>query len=117
MQIFNESYKNYYGHSTPEEATEMINFRVTATGKVRKPPIEKKSLKEYKLVVRERGDVYFKEVGWVNCPFYDREDLTYGNKIRGPAIIEEYTSTTVIPPDFEAKIDEYLNIVVRRFER
>jgi len=117
MQTFNESYKNYYGHFTPEEATEIVNFRMTAIGKVRKPPIKKMSLEKRQPVSRERGDVFFKEVGWVNCSFYDREDLTYGNKIRGPAIIEEYTSTTVIPPDFEAEIDEYLNIVVRRFER
>jgi N-methylhydantoinase A len=89
---------------------------VAAIGKVKKPPFfEKTSLREDKLP--SRGDVYFKGTGWVNCPFYDRDDLSYGNRIQGPAIIEELTSTTVIPPDFEGEIDKYLNIVIRRFKR
>jgi N-methylhydantoinase A len=116
IRRFNESYKNYYGHSTPEEPTEIINFRAAAIGKVKKPPIlENKSLKEAPLP--SKGKVYFKETGSVICPFYDREDLSYGSKIQGPGIIEELTSTTVIPPDFEAEIDTYLNIVIRRCKR
>ncbi len=113
-KAFNESYNNHYGHSTPNEPTEIINFRVTAIGKMKKPPIEKKSLRQNKLAPQGQGDVYFKEAGWVKCPFYDREQLTCGNQITGPAIIEEYTSTTVIPPDFDAHLDEYLNIIIRR---
>jgi len=113
-QSFNRSYESYYGHCTPKEATEIVNFRLTALGTVRKPPIKIQSIEKRELVAREMGKVYFKETGWMNCPFYDREDLTYGIKIQGPAIIEEYTSTTVVPPDFEAKIDEYLNIILRR---
>jgi len=116
IQTFNESYQNFYGHSTPKESTEIINFRVMAIGKVRKPPIEKISLGKSETAVKGTGEVYFKEVGWVSCPFYDREGLSRENKIRGPAIIEEYTSTTVIPPDVEATIDEYLNIVIRRVQ-
>jgi len=114
VETFNQSYENYYGHSTPEETTEIVNFRVTATGKVRKPPIKKMSTKKHQLLVRDMEDVYFKDVKWVSCPFYDREDLPYETRIEGPAIIEEYTSTTVIPPDFEASIDQYSNIVITR---
>ena len=40
------------------------------------------------------------------------EDLNSGANIFGPAIVEQLDSTTYIPPNFEAKIDKYLNIVI-----
>jgi N-methylhydantoinase A len=47
--------------------------------------------------------VYFKD-GWVNTPVYWRDDLPVGYKIEGPAIVEEYDSTTVIPPGWVAVV-------------
>ena len=45
-------------------------------------------------------------------PFYDRERLRAGDRIEGPAIIEQYDSTTVVPPGLAAEIDGYGNIVI-----
>ena len=45
-------------------------------------------------------------------PFYERERLRAGDRIEGPAIIEQYDSTTVIPPGLAAEIDRHGNIVV-----
>jgi N-methylhydantoinase A len=43
---------------------------------------------------------------------YDRERLQAGTRFVGPAVVFEYSSTTVIPPDFECHVDEYLNLVL-----
>jgi len=43
---------------------------------------------------------------------YDRSYLKWGNKIYGPAIIVEYSSTTVIPPFASGYIDAYRNIII-----
>ena len=32
--------------------------------------------------------------------------------LRGPAVIVEYSATTVVPPDFACKVDEHLNLVI-----
>lgn len=44
--------------------------------------------------------------------FYLRGRLKPGNRIAGPAVIAEYSATTLIPPGFEASVDEYLNLVI-----
>jgi N-methylhydantoinase A len=43
---------------------------------------------------------------------YDRERLEAGTRIVGPAVVVEYSSTTVVPPDFECYVDEYLNLTL-----
>ena len=45
-------------------------------------------------------------------PFYEREQLRAGDRLVGPAIVEQYDTTTVIPPGLEAEIDRHGNIVV-----
>jgi N-methylhydantoinase A len=44
---------------------------------------------------------------------YDRERLEAGTRILGPAVVVEYSSTTVVPPDFSCEVDEYLNLILR----
>ena len=44
--------------------------------------------------------------------FYDRTALQPGNVLEGPAIVNQYDSTTVIPPGLSARIDSFGNIVI-----
>ena len=117
IRAFNTSYESYYGHCTPSEPTEIVNFRVTAIGRVRKPPVKELPSGGGKPSPRDRADVFFEETGWVDCPFYDREDLIPGFAFPGPAVIEEYTSTTVVPPGFNTTVDPFANIVIKANER
>ena len=43
---------------------------------------------------------------------YSRQDLLPGHRFSGPAIVEEYGSTTVIPPRCEVEIDDLENIII-----
>ena len=45
-------------------------------------------------------------------PLYDREALTAGNRLSGPAIVNQYDTTTVIPPGVDGTVDRYGNIVI-----
>ena len=45
--------------------------------------------------------------------FCGSEQLSRGNRIEGPAVINQYDSTTVVPPGFTAEIDRFGNIVIR----
>jgi len=49
---------------------------------------------------------------WVDAPIYLRSELTEGARLRGPALIDEYDSTTVIPEGWEARVDASGSIVV-----
>jgi N-methylhydantoinase A len=58
--------------------------------------------------------VYFHATdGYVETPTFDRTLLLAGNHIAGPALIEEYASTTVLPPGDELEVDSFGNLVIR----
>ena len=44
--------------------------------------------------------------------YYDRSALKAGNRLDGPAIVNQYDSTTVIPPEVSAHVDSFGNIVI-----
>jgi 5-oxoprolinase (ATP-hydrolysing)/N-methylhydantoinase A len=44
--------------------------------------------------------------------YYERPSLKAGNRLTGPAIVNQYDSTTVIPPGLEARVDRFGNIVI-----
>jgi N-methylhydantoinase A len=48
----------------------------------------------------------------VKTRIYDRAALTRGQRIKGPAIIGEYSSTTLVPIGFDCAVDAYLNLVL-----
>jgi len=56
--------------------------------------------------------VYFERGGWAEAAVYRREGLLAGNVIRGPALVEEHASTTVVQPGDSLRVDEYGNLVI-----
>jgi N-methylhydantoinase A/oxoprolinase/acetone carboxylase beta subunit len=60
-----------------------------------------------------RRRAWFPETrGWTDCPVYDRYALAPGTQLAGPAIVEERESTSVLPPNTTATVDEYANLIV-----
>ena len=57
--------------------------------------------------------VFFGE-GFVDTPIYRRSSLAAGHEIQGPAIIEEDESTLVMPPEFSLRVDQALNLIIKR---
>jgi len=49
-----------------------------------------------------------------DCPVWDRDRLPEGAQVRGPAIVEEFGATTVVPPGWRGTLDGHGNL---RFER
>ena len=47
-----------------------------------------------------------------SCPVYDRDRLAAGNRIAGPAIVEQMDATTVILPGMTARVEPYLNLIL-----
>lgn len=105
-----------FGYSMPAGFTdvEVVNLRVTGWGEipVAKPMevLKGKGTAEEALIGTR--DIYF-EGSFVNTQIYDRSKLKLDAKIEGPAIIEEVNSTTVIPPNANAIIDKYGNIIIK----
>ena len=61
---------------------------------------------------RGKRPVYFASTGFVDTPTYDRPALKAGNKITGPALIEEHASTTVAHPGDLIEVDAFGDLVI-----
>jgi len=118
MRRFHKAHSRRYGHMAQNEAVEIVNFQVTAIGKMRKPKAKKFRLSAArKPSPDDVRPVYFGEGRPVPTAVYRRTSLVPGTRIKGPAVIEEKTSTTVIYPKQIAEIDAFLNIEIRVISR
>ncbi|HUP32222.1 MAG TPA: hydantoinase/oxoprolinase family protein [Gaiellaceae bacterium] len=111
---FHAEHDRAYGFSAPEEAVELVSVRVRAVGRIAKPALP--ILDEGELPApTDRRPVFFAEAGgFVEIAVYDRSALPAGSRFEGPAIVEEYDSTLVVHPGFEAETDVHGNLVLRR---
>lgn len=111
---FHKLHKKVYAYSSLEEGIEFVNLRVTAIGK--SPPVRLKpgatAGPSPKAAFKGRRPVYFHGLGFVETAIYDRDRLKPGNEVKGPAIIEERASGTVLLPGSLARVDLYSNLVV-----
>ena len=46
-------------------------------------------------------------------PIYDRSALSAGHTLKGPIIVEQFDTTTVVPPDWHVSVDAYANLVIQ----
>ena len=113
---FDAVHQRRYGTCAPKEAAEIVSLRVTVSGIMKKPPLEKiakGSSKPPKSAINGHRPVYFSELGKsVKTPTFNRIHLKAGNKIEGPALIEEYASITVVQPGDQLRVDEFGNLVI-----
>jgi N-methylhydantoinase A len=113
---FDEEHLQRYGTNAPEESAEIVSLRVAVTGAMKKPPLERIARggrTPPASARRGRRSAYFAEAGRaVSTPEYARDALKAGNRIDGPALIEEHASTTVLLPGDRAQVDPFGNIVI-----
>jgi N-methylhydantoinase A len=113
---FDEMHELRYGTSAPAERAEIVSLRTTVTGEMRKPPQEKVAAGEAAPPAAAhtgKRKVYFGEAGgFVDTPTFARAHLLAGNRIDGPALIEEHASTTVVLSGAVAEVDEFGNLVI-----
>ena len=108
---FDKKHQETYLHSAPEEPKEVVNIRVTAIGRVKKPKLKQLDL-DGKQVESAQRPVFFEGEGFLDCPIYQRETLSGEKRYLGPAVIEETTSTSVILPHQEVTVDKFGNLLI-----
>lgn len=108
-----------YGYHVEDRPIEIVNARIEAIGKIAAPLTEPPAiLTSIDDARRGSREVFMGQDngGWVTAAIYDRDLLPVGAELSGPAIIEELTATTVIPPSWGARIDKWRNIILTRKE-
>jgi N-methylhydantoinase A len=111
---FDEEHLQRYGTNAPEEPAEIVSLRATVTGAMKKPPLERIARggrTPSASARRGKRSAYFAEAGKaVSTPTYAREELRAGNRIDGPALVEEHASTTVVLPGDRLRVDGFGNL-------
>lgn len=107
---FHRRYHTTYGYADEAAAVELINLRVSITGVTPKPVLARLEPAATPAVPRRRRRVRLGADAF-DAAVYDRERLRAGDRFRGPAIVEQYDSTTFIPRTFEVEVDMYGNLI------
>ncbi|MDE3074351.1 MAG: hydantoinase/oxoprolinase family protein [Chloroflexota bacterium] len=111
-RTFDELHDRRYGHQATEEPVEVVNARVTAEGRNERPSFPPLGGSAADPLAGHR-QVYLDDPRQpVSCPIYDRDLLAAGREISGPAIIEEYASTTLLFPGDRAVAAESGDLII-----
>jgi N-methylhydantoinase A len=112
MQEFHARYRAASGHDhAGREAVEILTVRVRARGLCARPalmpahPVER--------AARPARDVFFLgEMAACPSAVWARGALARGTRIVGPAVVEQYESTTLVPPRWSATVDQGGNLIL-----
>lgn len=114
---FHEIHHREYSRRFEDSDIEIPNIRVRGIGlmpALTTPEVEAGD-ESSEAALRRTGEAWFRVDGTlrqVETRYYDRHKLKAGNRISGPAIVNQYDTTTVIPPGLEAHVDRFGNIII-----
>jgi N-methylhydantoinase A len=112
---FHRRHEQRYGYEDSARPTQVVNVRIRVAGPsgAAYHPVK---------VLENRGNARQAQVDsirmfvngqWQDAPVYDRQQLQAGDVFHGPALVAEYSATTVVPGDFGARLDTQQNIILR----
>ena len=115
VEEFHAAHAQRFGYARTDAPVEVVNLRLTAIGETDKPLIQALPVvgADASEAFTVQNPVIF-EGETLPTGFYRREALRPGNRIVGPAIVTEFSATTVIPPDFSAVVDAYQNLILTK---
>lgn len=109
VERFHIEHERTYGRRASDEPVDLVTIR--STYRIDSDRIVPKSMNETEDKKPSRNAYFGKQHGWMLTPVIDRGRLT-NSVTPGPLIIEEYDSTTLVPPDTSVHIDETGNIIM-----
>jgi N-methylhydantoinase A len=114
LQRFHEMHQRAYGYARDKEPVEIVNLRLVALGKLPGINLQAEALVDVpELKPSGIRTVYFKGQPY-DTEIYQRDNMMPGQRVPGPAIVEQLDSTVVITPAFMAECDPYGNMILNR---
>ncbi|MHC4661017.1 MAG: hydantoinase/oxoprolinase family protein [Planctomycetota bacterium] len=109
---FHPMHNRLYGYSLEEEGTsvELINIRLVAVGRTEKPAFLEQEFHGESPEHAKKADRRAwlpRQKEFANVPVYDAFDLKNGNRLEGPAILEQVNTTTFVTPEYNVHVDKY----------
>jgi N-methylhydantoinase A len=115
-QNFHAAHERRFGYSDPNERVQVVNVRLKARGLAHSPVLQREEtvagssaepvMTHDVIFAGENGPVVHK------VPVYERAILHAGEVLTGPAIITQYDTTTVVPPEWSVQVDAVSNLII-----
>jgi N-methylhydantoinase A len=112
---FDHAHQTYYEHSSPDTPAEIVTLRASVAGVTTKPKVSRlaQGSGDPERAFKAHRRVYFQQLGdFTNCPTYEREKLNAGDALLGPAVVEEWASTTIVRPGQRLTVGAYGELVI-----
>ncbi|WP_328812329.1 hydantoinase/oxoprolinase family protein [Rhodococcus sp. NBC_00297] len=120
-EAFHEAHGRTYSQRFDDKPVQLINVRVTGVGAVphvRIADIEKGTTDASAAIKTTARALFWKDdtakPEWVETPVYERSLLLAGNRFDGPAIVEQFDSTTIVGMNQHATVDAVGHIIIER---
>jgi N-methylhydantoinase A/oxoprolinase/acetone carboxylase beta subunit len=114
-RVFDAAHLRLYGYSDERRSVEVVNLRVKAVGLTRKPVLVRRpgrgadpsAARVARRPMTFDGRVFPSDI-------YRRDRLQPGNVLRGPALVCDYESTSVVSPGFSCRVDGFGNLIIHQ---
>ncbi|WP_068151220.1 hydantoinase/oxoprolinase family protein [Rhodococcoides corynebacterioides] len=120
-EAFHEAHGRTYSQRFDDKSVQLVNVRVTGVGAVphvQIAEIERGTADASGAIKTTARALFWKDETaapeWVDTPVYERSQLLAGNEITGPAIVEQFDSTTIIGMNQHATVDAVGHIIIER---
>ena len=115
---FDERHAQIHGHSAKERPVEVVSYRLRLRVAVPKyvqtttaPPTQPA---DTKAAIKGQRRIFFDEKRAADCTIYERDKLYVGARVQGPCVIEQFDATTIVLPDWTARVDHYRNLILEK---
>ena len=111
---FHRRHDMRYGYEDSARPTQVVNVRMRVVGPSGTSYRSTREGEQGEEASAAQVDTIamYSDGQWCQAPVYDRQRLHAGNRLSGPALITEYSATTVVPADFVARVDQQHNLIL-----
>lgn len=105
-------HRQLYGHGDPDAGIELVTVRCRGVVPTQEPSWPEWTSR-HEAAPRTERPVFFREAGGsVPTAVFDRDSLALDQVVAGPAIVEEWTSTVLVPPGWEARTEALGHLIL-----
>lgn len=111
-ELFHQAHERVYSFRDPSSSVEITAERLRVVGEI--PPVTLPRLATQTAAASATVRNLFVDGGGVAAPVYQRDGLRPGQTLRGPAIVEQEDTTTIVLPGWSATVDAIGNLLIKR---
>ncbi len=115
---FHTAHERRFGYCDHGEQVQVVNVRLKSRGVTTATVLKQHETLSNAVAqpVRTRRAIFTSQEQPVSYefPVYERESLQPGVTLSGPAIITQYDTTTIVPPDWQVCVDAFENLIIEQ---